>query len=210
MRDEKIIVNTAQNLLRITRLARLYVMLQSWFKSWSNSLNSFNQRSIDENLLLLTKKVLVRRKSRTLGGNSKKRENSDELMRPLNDFTTINRYQRIYDDCWVALFEGDSNRNDRNITAIFLKMSNIIFSVMQKLFMKCVIRQRVGRFLHSRKKLIRRFKKNGRLFLINEGTDFSHKSSILTKILLGNICWLLLIIIWKFSDHSKSGLKSKI
>jgi hypothetical protein len=46
------------------------------------------QRSIDENLLLLTKKVLVRRKSRTLGGNPKKRENSDELMRPLNDFTT--------------------------------------------------------------------------------------------------------------------------
>jgi hypothetical protein len=38
-------------------------------------------------------------------------------------------------------------------------MPNIIFSVMQKPFIKCVIRQRVGRFLHSRKKLIRRFQK---------------------------------------------------
>jgi hypothetical protein len=35
----------------------------------------------------------------------------------------------------------------------------IIFSVMQKPFIKCVIRQRVGRFLHIRKKLIRRFQK---------------------------------------------------
>jgi hypothetical protein len=43
----------------------------------------------------------------------------------------------------------------------FLKMPNIIFSVMQKPFIKCVIRQRVGRFLHSRKKLIRRFQKSG-------------------------------------------------
>jgi hypothetical protein len=34
---------------------------------------------------------------------------------------------------------------------------------MQKPFIKCVIHQRVGRFLHSRKKRIRRFKKNGRL-----------------------------------------------
>jgi hypothetical protein len=40
-------------------------------------------------------------------------------------------------------------------------MPNIIFSVMQKTFRKCVIRQRVSRFLHSRKKLIRRFQKNG-------------------------------------------------
>jgi hypothetical protein len=38
-------------------------------------------------------------------------------------------------------------------------MPNIIFSVMQKPFIKCVIRQRVGRFLHNRKKLIRRFQK---------------------------------------------------
>ncbi len=40
-------------------------------------------------------------------------------------------------------------------------------------------------------------------------SDFSHKSSILTKILLGNLCWLLFIIIWEFNDDSKSfrGLK---
>jgi hypothetical protein len=49
--------STAQNLSWITRLARLYVMLQSWFKSNPNSLNSFIQRSIDEHLLLLTKNV---------------------------------------------------------------------------------------------------------------------------------------------------------
>ncbi len=45
------------------------------------------------------------------------------------------------------------------ILPFFLKMPNIIFSVMQKPFIKCVIRQRIGRFLHSRKKLIRRFQK---------------------------------------------------
>ncbi len=45
------------------------------------------------------------------------------------------------------------------ILPFFLKMPNIIFYVMQKPFIKCVIRQRVGRFLHSRKKLIRRFQK---------------------------------------------------
>jgi hypothetical protein len=71
---------TAQNLSWITRLARLYVMLQSWLKSNPNSLNSFVQRSIDEHLLLLTKNVLVWRKSRTLGRNSKKCKNSDELI----------------------------------------------------------------------------------------------------------------------------------
>jgi hypothetical protein len=40
-----------------------------------------------------------------------------------------------------------------------LKMPNIIFSVMQKPFIKCVIRQKVNRFLHSRKNDIRRFQK---------------------------------------------------
>jgi hypothetical protein len=32
---------------------------------------------------------------------------------------------------------------------------------MQKPFIKCVLRQRVDRFLHTRKKLIRRFQKTG-------------------------------------------------
>jgi hypothetical protein len=41
-------------------------------------------------------------------------------------------------------------------------------------------------------------------------SDFSHKLTILTKFLLGNMCWLLLIIILEFNDHSKSGLGSKI
>jgi hypothetical protein len=38
-------------------------------------------------------------------------------------------------------------------------MPDIIFSVMQKPFIKRVIRQRVGRFLHSRKNLLGVFKK---------------------------------------------------
>ncbi len=46
-----------------------------------------------------------------------------------------------------------------SILPFFFKMPNIIFSVMQKPFIKCVIRQKVNRFLHSRKKLIRRFQK---------------------------------------------------
>ncbi len=37
-------------------------------------------------------------------------------------------------------------------------------------------------------------------------SDFSHKSTVLTKILLGNVCWLALIIIGEFNDHFKSGL----
>jgi hypothetical protein len=32
---------------------------------------------------------------------------------------------------------------------------------MQKMFIKCVIRMRVSRFLHSSKKIIRRFQKDG-------------------------------------------------
>jgi hypothetical protein len=94
--------STAQNLSWITRLARLYVMLQSWFKSNPNSLNSFIQRSIDEHLLLLTKNVLEWRKSRTLGGNSKKCKNSDELIMPLNDFTTKSvskNLRQLLSDC---------------------------------------------------------------------------------------------------------------
>jgi hypothetical protein len=43
---------------------------------------------------------------------------------------------------------------------LFLKMPNIIFSVMQKTFIKWVFCMRVSPFLHSRKKLIRRFQKN--------------------------------------------------
>jgi hypothetical protein len=42
----------------------------------------------------------------------------------------------------------------------FLKTPDIIFSVMQKPFKKCVFPMRVNRFLHIRKKLIRRLKKN--------------------------------------------------
>jgi hypothetical protein len=38
-------------------------------------------------------------------------------------------------------------------------MPNIIFSVMQKPFIKCLMRQRVGRFLHSRKNLLGVLKK---------------------------------------------------
>jgi hypothetical protein len=34
--------------------------------------------------------------------------------------------------------------------------------------------------------------------------------AILTKILLGNVCWLALIIIGEFNDHFKSGLGFKI
>jgi hypothetical protein len=49
--------------------------------------------------------------------------------------------------------------SDGYCRVFFLKMPNIIFSVMQKPFIKCVIHQRIGRFLHSRKKLIRRFQK---------------------------------------------------
>jgi hypothetical protein len=41
----------------------------------------------------------------------------------------------------------------------FLKTPDIIFSVMQKPFKKCVFPMRVNRFLHIRKKLIRRFQK---------------------------------------------------
>jgi hypothetical protein len=40
-----------------------------------------------------------------------------------------------------------------------LKTPDIIFSVMQKPFKKCVFPMRVNRFLHIRKKLIRRFQK---------------------------------------------------
>jgi hypothetical protein len=48
--------------------------------------------------------------------------------------------------------EAHSKGNDiLAILPFFLKMPNIIFSVMQKPFIKCVIRQRVGRFLHSKK-----------------------------------------------------------
>ncbi len=52
------------------------------------------------------------------------------------------------------------------------------------------------------------------LFLIHEIrwklSNFSHKSSILTKILLGNLYWCLLIITRVSNDDSKSGLKTKI
>jgi hypothetical protein len=41
-------------------------------------------------------------------------------------------------------------------------------------------------------------------------TDFSHKSSILTKISLGNLYWLALIITREFNDDSKSGRGSKV
>jgi hypothetical protein len=41
-------------------------------------------------------------------------------------------------------------------------------------------------------------------------SGFSHKMTILSKILLGNVCWLHLIIIWEFNGHSKSGLGLKI
>jgi hypothetical protein len=37
-------------------------------------------------------------------------------------------------------------------------------------------------------------------------TDFSHKLTILTKILLGNLCWLVSIIIREFKGHCNSGL----
>ncbi len=39
---------------------------------------------------------------------------------------------------------------------------------------------------------------------------FSNKSSILTKILLGNLCWFLLIITWVSNDNLKSCLKTEI
>jgi hypothetical protein len=55
-----------------------------------------------------------------------------------------------------------------NNTAVFflffLKMPNIIFSVMQKTFIKCVIRQRVGRFLHSPKKKVQSLNSGSRDF----------------------------------------------
>jgi hypothetical protein len=41
----------------------------------------------------------------------------------------------------------------------FLKTPDIIFSVMQKPFKKCVFHMRVSRFFHIRKKIIRRFQK---------------------------------------------------
>jgi hypothetical protein len=41
-------------------------------------------------------------------------------------------------------------------------MPNIFFSVMQKTFIKCIFGIRVSLFLHSRKKLIRRFQKKKR------------------------------------------------
>ncbi len=45
------------------------------------------------------------------------------------------------------------------ILPFFLKTPEIIFFVMQKPFKKCVFPMRVNRFLHIRKKLIRRFQK---------------------------------------------------
>ncbi len=41
-------------------------------------------------------------------------------------------------------------------------------------------------------------------------SGFLHKSSILTKILLRNLCWCLLIIIGVSNDDSKSALKTEI
>jgi hypothetical protein len=61
----------------------------------------------------------------------------------------------------------------------FLKMPNIVFSVMRKPFIKCVIRQRVGQFLHSRKKLIRRFQKKKRQYDV---TKKSANISVIQKI----------------------------
>jgi hypothetical protein len=43
--------------------------------------------------------------------------------------------------------------------AVFLKTPDIIFSIMQKPFIKCVFPLKISRFLHIRKKLIRRFQK---------------------------------------------------
>ncbi len=39
-------------------------------------------------------------------------------------------------------------------------------------------------------------------------SDFSHKLTVLTKILLGNLCWLVLIIIREFNGDFKSCLRS--
>jgi hypothetical protein len=51
------------------------------------------------------------------------------------------------------------NEIENQYTALFLKMPNIIFSVMQKPIIKCVIRKRVGQFLQNRKNLLGVFKK---------------------------------------------------
>ncbi len=56
-------------------------------------------------------------------------------------------------------FGAELVREKRWTHGVFLKMPDIIYSVMQKPFIKCVIRQKVNRFLHSRKKLFRRFQK---------------------------------------------------
>jgi hypothetical protein len=71
-----------------------------------------------------------------------------------------------FDRKWPKLWEKDDLRPREQLgldapvlthtLPFFLKMPDIIFSVMQKPFINCVIRQRVGRFLHSRKKLISR------------------------------------------------------
>jgi hypothetical protein len=54
----------------------------------------------------------------------------------------------------------------RYFLPFFLKTPDIIFSVMQKPFKKCVFPMTINRFLHIRKKLIRRFQKKRQFSII--------------------------------------------
>jgi hypothetical protein len=67
-----------------------------------------------------------------------------------DDMTFSKKLTRVSDGFGILVWRVISSAHNL-ILPFFLKMPNIIFSVMQKTFLKCVIRQRVGRFLHSRK-----------------------------------------------------------